>query len=134
MLDSILPIYTIENSDTNFMDYLTKTKTSVFKFQAVSVAKVNKFLRSLTACKSTGTDKIPAKIIRIAAPVIADPLTKIFNTANFGPISKLYYHKMADDLRGEKKCKGVKKGWSKRKLLLMTTKKCLFSGENSGGE
>jgi hypothetical protein len=65
------------------MDYLTKTKTSVFKFQAVSVAKVNKFLRSLTACKSTGTDKIPAKIIRIAAPVIADPLTKIFNTAIF---------------------------------------------------
>ena len=65
------------------MDYLTKTKTSVFKFQAVSVAKVNKFLWSLTACKSTGIDKIPAKIIRIAAPVIADPLTKIFNTAIF---------------------------------------------------
>jgi hypothetical protein len=53
------------------MDYLMKT-TSVFKFQAVSVAKVNKFLRSLNACKSTGID-----------PVIADPLTKIFNTAIF---------------------------------------------------
>ena len=75
---------TIENSDTNFMDYLTKTTTSVFQFQAVSVAaKVNKFLRSLNACKFTGIDKIPAKIIRIAAPVIADLLTKIFNTAIF---------------------------------------------------
>ena len=83
MLDPILPIPCIENSDTNFMDYLTKTTTSVFKFQAVSVAKVNKFLRSLNACKSTGIDKIPAKIIRIAAPVIADLLTKIFNTAIF---------------------------------------------------
>jgi hypothetical protein len=74
---------TIENSDTNFMDYLTKT-TSVFQSQAVSVAaKVNKFLQSLNACKFTGIDKIPAKIIRIAAPVIADLLTKIFNTAIF---------------------------------------------------
>ena len=40
-------------------------------------------LRSLNPCKSTGIDKIPAKIIRIAAPVIAESLTKIFNTAIF---------------------------------------------------
>ena len=38
-------------------------------------------LRYLNPYKSTGIDKIPAKIIRIAAPVIADSLTKIFNTA-----------------------------------------------------
>ena len=40
-------------------------------------------LRSLNPCKSTGIDKIPAKIIRIAAPVIAESLTKIFNAAIF---------------------------------------------------
>ena len=41
-------------------------------------------LRSLNPCKSTGIDKIPAKIIRIAAPVIAESLTKSsINTAIF---------------------------------------------------
>ena len=74
---------TIENSDVNFMDYLNDTiKTkNVFKFQVISVTKVVSLLRSLNPCKSTGIDKIPAKIIRIAAPVIAESLTKIFNTA-----------------------------------------------------
>ena len=76
---------TIENSDANFMDYLTETtKTeNVFKLQVISVTKVVGLLRSLNPCKSTGIDKIPAKIIRIATPVIAESLTKIFNTAIF---------------------------------------------------
>ena len=61
------------------MNYLTETtKTeNVFKFQLISVTKVVGFLRSLNHCKSTGIDKIPAKIIRIAAPVIAESLTKL---------------------------------------------------------
>ena len=64
------------------MDYLTKTTKNFFKFQVISVAKVVGLLRSLNPYKSTGIDKIPAKIFRIAAPVIiADSLTKIFNTA-----------------------------------------------------
>ena len=74
---------TIENSDVNFMDYLNvtiKTK-NVFKSQVISVTKVVSLLRSLNLCRSTGIDKIPAKIIPIAAPVIAESLTKIFNTA-----------------------------------------------------
>ena len=74
---------TIENSDVNFMDYLTKTiKTkNVFEFQVISVTKVVGLLWSLNLCKSTGIDKIRAKIIRFAAPVTAESLTKIFNTA-----------------------------------------------------
>ena len=52
-----------------------------FKFQVISVAKVVGLLQSLNPYKSTGIDKIPAKIIRIAAPVVADSLTKIFNAA-----------------------------------------------------
>ena len=31
--------------------------------------------------KATGIDKIPAKIIRVASPIITDSLTKIFNKA-----------------------------------------------------
>ena len=76
---------TIENSDANFMDYLTETtKTeNVFKLQVISATSVVGLLRSLNPCKSTGIDEIPAKIFRIAAPVIAESLTKIFNTAIF---------------------------------------------------
>ena len=67
------------------MDYLTDTtKTeNIFKFQVISVTKVVGLLRSLNPCKSTGIDKILAKIIRIVTPVIAEFLTKIFNTAIF---------------------------------------------------
>ena len=71
---------TIGNTDRNFTDYITKT-TSSFKFQTVSETNVYKLLSSLNPCKSTGIDKIPVKIIRIAAPIIANSLTRIFNTA-----------------------------------------------------
>ena len=71
---------TIGNTDRNFTDYITKT-TSSFKFQTVSETNVYKLLSSLNPCKSTGIDKIPAKIIRISAPIIANSLTRIFNTA-----------------------------------------------------
>ena len=36
-------------------------------------------LRYLKVSKSTGTDKIPAKMLRIAADVVAPSLTFIFN-------------------------------------------------------
>ena len=55
--------------------------TCSLKFQAVSESKVYRLLSSLNPCKSTGIDKIPAKIIRIASPIIANSLTKIFNRA-----------------------------------------------------
>ncbi len=71
---------TIGNTDRNFTDYITKT-TSSFKFQTVSETKVYNLLSCLNPCKSTGIDKIPAKIICIAAPIIANSLTRIFNTA-----------------------------------------------------
>ena len=45
------------------------------------MVKVVGLLRSLNPYQSTGIHKIPAKIFRIAAPVISDSLTKIFNTA-----------------------------------------------------
>ena len=42
---------------------------------------MHRLLLSLNPCKATGIDKIPAKIIRVASPIIADSLTKIFNKA-----------------------------------------------------
>ncbi|CAB4029658.1 RNA-directed DNA polymerase from transposon BS, partial [Paramuricea clavata] len=71
---------TIDKDDRNFTDYITRV-TSNFKFQAVSESKVHRLLLSLNPGKSTGIDKIPAKIIRIASPVIANSLAKIFNRA-----------------------------------------------------
>ena len=53
----------------------------------MSETKVYNLLSSLNpckSCKSTGIDKIPAKTIRIAAPIIANSLTRIFNTAIYG--------------------------------------------------
>jgi hypothetical protein len=47
----------------------------------VSETKVYKLLFSLNPCKSTGSYKIPAKIIRIVAPIIANSLIRIFDTA-----------------------------------------------------
>ena len=54
----------------------------------MSETKVYNLLSSLNPYKSTGIDKIPVKIIRIAAPIIANSLTiiansltRIFNTA-----------------------------------------------------
>jgi hypothetical protein len=55
--------------------------TSSFNFQTVSESNVYRLLLSLNPRKSTGIDKIPAKFIRIAAPVITNSLTKIFNVA-----------------------------------------------------
>ena len=47
----------------------------------MSESNVYRLLLSLNPRKSTGIDKIPAKIIRIAAPVITNSLTKNFNMA-----------------------------------------------------
>ena len=70
----------IDKSDRNFMDYIY-TKATTKLFQAVSEYKVNRLCLYLNPRESTGIDKIPAKIIRIASPVIANSFTKIFNWA-----------------------------------------------------
>ena len=57
---------TIENSYANFTDYLTKT-TSAFRFMAIGATKVVGLPRSSNP--------------QIAVAVIAEFLTKIFNTA-----------------------------------------------------
>ncbi|CAB4024243.1 Hypothetical predicted protein, partial [Paramuricea clavata] len=70
------------DNDVSFRDFITqqksKTKNS-FSFRPVSVTLVYTLLVNLSTTKATGMDKFSAKILQIAAPVIAPSLTEIFN-------------------------------------------------------
>ena len=48
-------------------------------FQPVNVATVYRFITKLNISKATGIDEIPAKVLKAAAPAIAELLTRIFN-------------------------------------------------------
>ena len=50
-----------------------------FYFHPVSVAPVSEILSNLNIRKSAGPDGISPKLLKIAAPVIAGPMTKLFN-------------------------------------------------------
>ena len=50
-----------------------------FRFMPIPVENVLKTLRQLNISKGSGLDKIPAKMLRIAADIIAPSLTYIFN-------------------------------------------------------
>ena len=52
-------------------EYMTKT-TGTFHFQIIDSCTVFHMLLSISASKATGLDKIPAKILKIAAPVFAN--------------------------------------------------------------
>ena len=45
----------------------------------MTIGSVYNLLSGLSSNKATGIDKISSKIIKIAAPVISDSLTQIFN-------------------------------------------------------
>ena len=51
----------------------------IFHFQSVSSSQVYKLLNSLFACKASGIDKISAKVLKWAAPVVSESLLQIFN-------------------------------------------------------
>ncbi|CAB4035214.1 Hypothetical predicted protein, partial [Paramuricea clavata] len=50
-----------------------------FIFQPVNVATVYRLITKLTISKATGIDEISAKVLKAAAPAIAEPLTRIFD-------------------------------------------------------
>lgn len=50
-----------------------------FSFSPILVDSVNSTLKNLKASKSTGLDKIPAKILKLSSSVIAPSLTFILN-------------------------------------------------------
>ena len=64
---------------TNFERYINKADKTSFAFQNISYSKVFKLLDKLVVSKATGIDKIPARILKVGAPVITNSITKIFN-------------------------------------------------------
>ena len=50
-----------------------------FNIKATSVGQINKIIKGLNPKKATGPDKIPVKIVKLAASVIDSHLTNIIN-------------------------------------------------------
>ena len=71
----------IHTTNCNFELYIKKAKSEFAAFQPTNVNNVYQLLSALSSNKATGIDKISCKIIKIAAPAIADSLTYIFNQA-----------------------------------------------------
>ena len=65
----------------SFDFYMKKTKSEFPDFEPTTISIVYQLLNGLSSNKATGIDKIPSKIIKIAAPAIADSLTYIINQA-----------------------------------------------------
>ena len=51
----------------------------VFSFQRINIQKVIKLLKAIDVSKATGLDKIPNRLLKLAADVVALSLTGIFN-------------------------------------------------------
>ena len=54
----------------------------VFSFQWINVQKVIKLLKAIDVGKATGLDKIPNRLLKIAADVVEPSLTGIFNQSS----------------------------------------------------
>ena len=50
-----------------------------FDLQQVKASKVKKLLKEIDIKKAVGVDKIPTKLIKIGADIIAEPLTQAIN-------------------------------------------------------
>ena len=71
----------IQTTNCNFELYIEKAKSEFAAFKPTNVNNVYQLLSTLSSNKATGIDKLSCKIIKIAAPAIADSLTYIFNQA-----------------------------------------------------
>ena len=71
----------IDSSKYNFETYIKNAKSEFAAFQHVTVSQISHLLHGLSDIKATGIDKISCKIIKLAAPVISDSMTIIFNHA-----------------------------------------------------
>ena len=69
----------LSSNNVNTYLKLPDSDSPSFHFTYIPVENVLTTLRYLKVSKSTGTDKIPAKMLRIAADVIAPSLTFIFD-------------------------------------------------------
>ena len=67
----------VDNQPINYN--INQSSDTFFKLSPISVDSVASTLTGLKACKATGLDKIPAKILKLSANIIAPSLTFIFN-------------------------------------------------------
>ena len=70
----------LPESQNNYADYLQYSTQNAFTFDEVSENDTLKLLCSLKESKSTGPDKINARLVKDSAEVICPTLTKIFNS------------------------------------------------------
>ena len=62
----------------SFDTFMSRSNSKV-KLQRVEESKVLKLLTTADSAKATGYDKIPNKLLKIAAPYIYQSLTSLFN-------------------------------------------------------
>ena len=76
-----LAIESTKRSSNNINTYLNNIQNNfpVFRFSNIPVKNFALTLKNLKVSKSTGLDKIPAKVLKIASSIIAPSLTFIFN-------------------------------------------------------
>ena len=65
----------------NGPEYYLKPTDSVFFLKTPSIGRVHKLLTKIDEKKSVGLDKIPSKLLKIAADIIAPSLTAIFTAS-----------------------------------------------------
>ena len=70
----------VDSGKTHFSSFIRKPATN-FEFNTVSVDKVLHSFLTLSSSKATGSgiDKIPIKILKLSANIIAPSMTKLFN-------------------------------------------------------
>ena len=68
----------IPSSEIDPLAYVNSVD-GVFSLQRINVQKVIKLLKAIDVSKTTGLDKIPNRLLKIAANVVAPSLTGIFN-------------------------------------------------------
>ena len=72
----------VSNMTINSVETYLENNESIipsFRFMPIPVENVLQTLRQLNISKGAGLDKIPAKMLRIAADILAPSLTYIFN-------------------------------------------------------
>ena len=71
----------VENSNCTFAEYLNNSasENTTFSFQSVEPELVYHLLQTISPSIATRVDKIPGKILKLAASVIAQSLTNLFN-------------------------------------------------------
>ena len=73
------PSTNVDYPPANYNYNINQSSDTFLKFSPILVDSVASTLRGLKACKATGLDKIPAKILKLSANIIAPSLTFTFN-------------------------------------------------------